>query len=1008
MFGTNKSDLNQKILRNLNIAKLFFQNKDYRSALMYINELLELKPDSSEAYKFLSQINEALGENELAIKNYQKSLELKSIESANNFLNDSGGGDQIFQSPSRLKTFSNRMNMSPRNKNGPNIGQNSPTTTTTVTLDSDIFKAIENLIETKFSTIINSIQMIKDQMANSNSLIAQNNAQAITMLKQQFDEMDKKLTTLLNKLDKISNIIHEFGDKFEEKFNELNEKIESINIYRGNRDDDDDNYDDYEDEEDDENYYQQNLPSLKTTTNDQRPLNELFMKTKQGNMWTCEICAVTNDDNVLNCVSCESPRNPAEQNVVKNLFASPIGAQQQQQQQTSSLFGQTNSTFKFGSFNFPEFSQNSSNNNNNDNANVTNLNTNQTNSSGLFGFKIPTTIALSTKTEILNNPQISVNTTKSLFSFASSSSDSSKTSITTITTTTATTIPSIQSNFSFNASSLNVPNPNANVVSNSFSFPNITSTNANTIANVDIDKSSLTTTTTPFSSTFQFGNISTNQFPAFNNLGNQLMVTQSSLLTSTPEKAQNSGLFSFSNNMNLGQNTMFSPPKLDQSNNIQQQQQQHESENEHEHDQSGSGEDLILPKVNLPENYEHITGEEDELEIYCMKRAKLYVFVAPEYKERGTGELKILRHKITKKLRMVMRRDQVHTVCLNTWLNKDIKFDEKSKHVLFQCIDFSDNKPDPQTFALKSRDLKEFLQFIKENLTDKVDDETEKSISSQTNATVSEEISTDVPTTVIEKSSNNSLDEDIQIVFVREPKPEHLPLIDSLKLPKNFFSYEEKQPCKGCIGCRVDELSWNDLTHSTLLAVKDEEQQQQQNSNPWAATNGLGLFSGLTSDVQTAKIDTIKLNKDGEAESEVETFSYVSEKSKMLPENYVHITGEENEEVIYKERAKLYRYIKETNEFKERGVGEMKILRKRDTDNYRLLMRRDNVFKIICNHQITEHLRLKERTINSFIWGCKDFSENPNGEDQIFVIKFKDETRRNAFQQAVEKCMPSK
>ncbi|KAH9416781.1 E3 SUMO-protein ligase RanBP2 [Dermatophagoides pteronyssinus] len=970
MFGTNKSDLNQKILRNLNIAKLFFQNKDYRSALMYINELLELKPDSSEAYKFLSQINEALGENELAIKNYQKSLELKSIESANNFLNDSGGGDQIFQSPSRLKTFSNRMNMSPRNKNGPNIGQNSPTTTTTVTLDSDIFKAIENLIETKFSTIINSIQMIKDQMANSNSLIAQNNAQAITMLKQQFDEMDKKLTTLLNKnnemnkslisnqnsnkilmelqkdkqtfkieLDKISNIIHEFG-----------------------------------------------------------------------NMWTCEICAVTNDDNVLNCVSCESPRNPAEQNVVKNLFASPIGAQQQQQQQTSSsLFGQTNSTFKFGSFNFPAFSQNSSNNNNNDNTNVTNLNTNQTNSSGLFGFKTPTTIALSTKTEILNNPQISVNTTKSLFSFASSSSDSSKTSITTITTTTATTIPSIQSNFSFNASSLNVPNPNANVVSNSFSFPNITSTNANTIANVDIDKSSLTTTTTPFSSTFQFGNISTNQFPAFNNLGNQLMVTQSSLLTSTPEKAQNSGLFSFSNNMNLGQNTMFSPPKLDQSNNIQQQQQQHESENEHEHDQSGSGEDLILPKVNLPENYEHITGEEDELEIYCMKRAKLYVFVAPEYKERGTGELKILRHKITKKLRMVMRRDQVHTVCLNTWLNKDIKFDEKSKHVLFQCIDFSDNKPDPQTFALKSRDLKEFLQFIKENLTDKVDDETEKSISSQTNATVSEEISsTDVPTTVIEKSSNNSLDEDIQIVFVREPKPEHLPLIDSLKLPKNFFSYEEKQPCKGCIGCRVDELSWNDLTHSTLLAVKDEEQQQQQNSNPWAATNGLGLFSGLTSDVQTAKIDTIKLNKDGEAESEVETFSYVSEKSKMLPENYVHITGEENEEVIYKERAKLYRYIKETNEFKERGVGEMKILRKRDTDNYRLLMRRDNVFKIICNHQITEHLRLKERTINSFIWGCKDFSENPNGEDQIFVIKFKDETRRNAFQQAVEKCMPSK
>ncbi|OTF72272.1 hypothetical protein BLA29_002794, partial [Euroglyphus maynei] len=355
--------------------------------------------------------------------------------------------------------------------------------------------------------------------------------------------------------------------------------------------------------------------------------------------------------------------------------------------------------------------------------------------------------------------------------------------------------------------------------------------------------------------------------------------------------------------MNLGQNSMlFSPPKLDLNN--------AEQQANDEHDQSGCSEDLILPKVNLPENYEHITGEEDELEIYCMKRAKLYVFVAPEYKERGTGELKILRHKITNKLRMVMRRDQVHTVCLNTCLTKEIKFDDKSKHVLFQCIDFSDNKPDPQTFALKSRDLKEFLQFINENLADD-----NKSI--ETNETKKNDV--DV------KSSNDLNDEDIQIVFVREPKPEHLQMIDTLKLPKNFYSYEEKEPCKGCIGCRVDEISWNDLTHSTL----EEQKEETSTSNPWASSNG--LFSGLTGDVQTAKIDTIKLNKDGQDSSEVETLSFVSEKSKMLPENYVHITGEEDEEVVYKERAKLYRFVAETNEFKERGVGEIKILRKRDT-----------------------------------------------------------------------------
>ncbi|OTF80335.1 hypothetical protein BLA29_005540, partial [Euroglyphus maynei] len=177
MFGisSNKLDFDQKINRNINIAKLFFQNKDYNSAKNFINELLELRPDSSEAYKLLSQINEALGENEMAMKNYQKSLELKSAEANNFFAND----QSAYQSPSRLRTISNRLiSTSPKSKNGPNKSQNS--STTTVTLDSDVFKMIENLIESKFSTLINSIQMMnKDQTPSP----AQNNAQAIIMLK---------------------------------------------------------------------------------------------------------------------------------------------------------------------------------------------------------------------------------------------------------------------------------------------------------------------------------------------------------------------------------------------------------------------------------------------------------------------------------------------------------------------------------------------------------------------------------------------------------------------------------------------------------------------------------------------------------------------------------------------------------------------------------------------------------------------------------------------------------
>lgn len=78
-----------------------------------------MKPDSHEGYKLLSQINEAFGQNEMALKNYQKSLELKATESY------IGRGDQNYPSPSKLKTTSNRSIIigNPKNENGPNTSQ---------------------------------------------------------------------------------------------------------------------------------------------------------------------------------------------------------------------------------------------------------------------------------------------------------------------------------------------------------------------------------------------------------------------------------------------------------------------------------------------------------------------------------------------------------------------------------------------------------------------------------------------------------------------------------------------------------------------------------------------------------------------------------------------------------------------------------------------------------------------------------------------------------------------
>lgn len=49
-------------------------------------------------------------------------------------------------------------------------------------------------------------------------------------------------------------------------------------------------------------------------------------------------------------------------------------------------------------------------------------------------------------------------------------------------------------------------------------------------------------------------------------------------------------------------------------------------------------------------------------------------------------------------------------------------------------------------------------------------------------------------------------------------------------------------------------------------------------------------------------------------------------------------------------RAKLFRFDKSLNEWKERGTGDAKLLLHRKNDKIRLLMRRDKTHKICANH----------------------------------------------------------
>ena len=72
------------------------------------------------------------------------------------------------------------------------------------------------------------------------------------------------------------------------------------------------------------------------------------------------------------------------------------------------------------------------------------------------------------------------------------------------------------------------------------------------------------------------------------------------------------------------------------------------------------------PVIHLTEKVETKTNEESEEQTFKM-RAKLFKFDrdSREWKERGTGDVRLLKHKENMKTRLVMRRDKTHKVCAN-------------------------------------------------------------------------------------------------------------------------------------------------------------------------------------------------------------------------------------------------------------------------------------------------------------------------------------------------------
>ena len=115
-------------------------------------------------------------------------------------------------------------------------------------------------------------------------------------------------------------------------------------------------------------------------------------------------------------------------------------------------------------------------------------------------------------------------------------------------------------------------------------------------------------------------------------------------------------------------------------------------------------------------------------------------------------------------------------------------------------------------------------------------------------------------------------------------------------------------------------------------------------------------------------------------------------------------TNEEDEDKVWGARAKLYRFAEE--EWKDRGVGEVRFMKHRETGKIRVLMRREKTLKVCLNHFVSPQLNLvpSDNSDVCFLWKCPaDYAENPPTEES-FLIRFKTVEEAKGFEENFNKA----
>jgi Ran-binding protein 1 len=115
-------------------------------------------------------------------------------------------------------------------------------------------------------------------------------------------------------------------------------------------------------------------------------------------------------------------------------------------------------------------------------------------------------------------------------------------------------------------------------------------------------------------------------------------------------------------------------------------------------------------------------------------------------------------------------------------------------------------------------------------------------------------------------------------------------------------------------------------------------------------------------------------------------------------------TLEEDEETVFKMRAKLFRFDKDTSEWKERGTGDVRLLQHKETGKVRLLMRRDKTLKVCANHYISSDITLSPNvgSDRSWVWKVAADMSEEEPTSETLAIRFANSENAQKFKEKFE------